>query len=98
MGYEQLEVAQRDLLTALDFTLGGSPQAIVDELWEALPSLRELFVGRRMQFWQVAQRETWLLLFEAIQGTGQFVHHTWLIGKQNPTFYASRSRYSRLAL
>ncbi|KAE9398618.1 hypothetical protein BT96DRAFT_723851 [Gymnopus androsaceus JB14] len=38
--YEDLEAAQRDILFALSYNLGGTPQGILDELWIALPSLQ----------------------------------------------------------
>ncbi|KZP09361.1 hypothetical protein FIBSPDRAFT_760073, partial [Athelia psychrophila] len=61
----ELEASQRDVLQALDYSLGHSmPQAFLDELWCALPSLRALlaFEGG----WEMAQRETWERLFDLI--------------------------------
>ncbi|KAE9398626.1 hypothetical protein BT96DRAFT_723898 [Gymnopus androsaceus JB14] len=62
--YEDLEAAQRDILFALSYNLGGTPQGILDELWIALPSLRELLSFN--QGWSSVLQETWLILFEAV--------------------------------
>lgn len=58
--------AQRDVLAAVSYSLGDSPQPILDELWQALPSLRQLLTP--VGYWNVVQRETWLKLFEAVSG------------------------------
>ncbi|KAF5382838.1 hypothetical protein D9757_007331 [Collybiopsis confluens] len=65
MDYLDLEAAQRDILLGLSYSLGGTPQAILDDLWIALPSLRELlsFAGG----WDLVLQETWLVLFEAVR-------------------------------
>ncbi|KAF5367921.1 hypothetical protein D9758_004363 [Tetrapyrgos nigripes] len=42
MSFEDFETAQRDILLALSYNLGSTPQAVLDELWRVLPSLREL--------------------------------------------------------
>ncbi|KAF6756761.1 hypothetical protein DFP72DRAFT_1115687 [Ephemerocybe angulata] len=59
-----VKAAQRDVLKALDFSLGDSPQAILDELWIALPSLRQAlnFDGG----WNAVQKEVWFRLFDII--------------------------------
>ncbi|KAJ7144960.1 hypothetical protein C8R43DRAFT_1237719 [Mycena crocata] len=62
--YEDLEIAQRDVLSVFSYSLGGTPQAILDELWLALPSLQQL-----LQFgggWNCAQKEAWAQLFDAV--------------------------------
>nr|GAT54434.1 predicted protein [Mycena chlorophos] len=62
--FEELETAQKDVLSGLNYRLGSSPQLLLDELWQALPSLRELlnFDGA----WNYAQKETWSKLFNAL--------------------------------
>ncbi|KAJ7700823.1 hypothetical protein B0H17DRAFT_1195669 [Mycena rosella] len=62
--YEDLEIAQRDVLSAFTFSLGGTPQQLLDELWTALPSLQQLLSFRGG--WNHAQNETWGLLFDAV--------------------------------
>ena len=49
------------------------PQSFLDELWFALPSLRDLldFEGG----WAMAQRETWERLFVAISGHFSLRYH-----------------------
>ncbi|KAF7298464.1 hypothetical protein MKEN_01371500 [Mycena kentingensis (nom. inval.)] len=62
--YEQLETAQRDILSATRYRIGDSPQLLIDELWNALPSLRDLlnFAGG----WNYTQRIAWAKLFSAV--------------------------------
>ncbi|KAF8057490.1 hypothetical protein FPV67DRAFT_566023 [Lyophyllum atratum] len=82
IGFEDLEIAHRDVLSALKWRLGDTPQALLLELWEALPGLRRLF-GRDGDRegdcdhdqelepgWNCVQRETWRVLFAAVRGTG----------------------------
>ncbi|KAJ7494400.1 hypothetical protein B0H11DRAFT_2227817 [Mycena galericulata] len=71
--YEDLEIAQRDVLSAFEYSLGGTPQPIMDELWTALPSLQQLlhFEGG----WKHAQKEAWCLLFDAVAGAELFFIH-----------------------
>ncbi|KAF9456914.1 hypothetical protein BDZ94DRAFT_1326634 [Collybia nuda] len=64
ISYEDLESSQRDLLSAFSFSLGITPQGILDELWLALPSLRQLF--NFTGGWNCVLKETWWRLFEAI--------------------------------
>ncbi|KZP24027.1 hypothetical protein FIBSPDRAFT_667336, partial [Athelia psychrophila] len=65
INHSELEASQRDVLQALDYSLGHSmPQAFLDELWCALPSLRALLAFE--DGWEMAQRETWERLFVAI--------------------------------
>ncbi|KAF5350087.1 hypothetical protein D9756_009250 [Leucocoprinus leucothites] len=48
MDYDDFEYAQRSMLGFFSYELGITPQPILDQLWIALPSLRELleFDGR----------------------------------------------------
>ncbi|KAJ6606177.1 hypothetical protein DFH09DRAFT_1386790, partial [Mycena vulgaris] len=62
--YEDLETAQRDILSTFSFNLGASPQPIFDELYLALASLRQLLNFRGG--WKHAQKEAWELLFDAV--------------------------------
>lgn len=66
MAYENLETAQRDIFSAFSYSLGVTPQPIMDELWIALPSLRYLLDFRGG--WNFTQKETWWRLFQAIRG------------------------------
>ncbi|KAG6809688.1 hypothetical protein H0H92_015146 [Tricholoma furcatifolium] len=45
IGYNDLETAHRDLLAALDFRLGDTPQGVLNEAWEAMPALRAVVRG-----------------------------------------------------
>ncbi|KAF9222225.1 hypothetical protein BS17DRAFT_196099 [Gyrodon lividus] len=66
MSHEDLERSQRDILYALKFSLGScTPQAVLDELWNALPTLRRAIAPIR-DGWTAVQRETWEKLFEAV--------------------------------
>ncbi|KAJ3871352.1 hypothetical protein F5051DRAFT_457110 [Lentinula edodes] len=64
MGYGDLEAAQRDILLALSYNLGSTPQAVLDDLWIALPSLRALLDFN--EGWSSVLQETWLILFEVV--------------------------------
>ncbi|CAK5281038.1 unnamed protein product [Mycena citricolor] len=64
MGYDDLETAHRDILSAFDYSLGDTPQAILDEVWRALPSLRALLPPKAG--WEYAQKGTWARLFSLI--------------------------------
>ncbi|KAI0685184.1 hypothetical protein BC835DRAFT_1385682 [Cytidiella melzeri] len=65
MEYDDLESAQRDLLSALSFCVGSNtPGAYLEEFWNALPSLRALVESRG--HWQVAKIETWELLYDTV--------------------------------
>ncbi|TFK63164.1 hypothetical protein BDN72DRAFT_882234 [Pluteus cervinus] len=59
-----LEFSQRSVFAAMSYTLGLTPQNYLDELWDALPALRELLNYSRG--WDCVQRETWCLLYEAL--------------------------------
>ncbi|KAF9527481.1 hypothetical protein CPB83DRAFT_398001 [Crepidotus variabilis] len=56
--------AHRDVLSALEYSLGVSPQPLMDEFWFALPSLRALldFQGG----WSHALEDAWMFLFDAV--------------------------------
>ncbi|OCH92746.1 hypothetical protein OBBRIDRAFT_726130 [Obba rivulosa] len=65
LSYDDLESAQRDLFDALDYSVGSiTPETLMQELWLALPSLRQLlgFAGG----WDVAHSDAWDVLFEAL--------------------------------
>ncbi|KAI0342896.1 hypothetical protein BDW22DRAFT_1484438 [Trametopsis cervina] len=63
--YDDLEAAQRDLFSALSHCLGSNtPAAYIDELWNALPSLRSLVTSRGN--WEVTKFETWELLYDTL--------------------------------
>jgi hypothetical protein len=60
--------AQRDLLATFDYSLGDTPQPVMDELWNALPSLRQLldYEGG----WNHTQNQAWGRLLDAVLGEG----------------------------
>ncbi|KAJ7593075.1 hypothetical protein C8J56DRAFT_930327, partial [Mycena floridula] len=64
MGFEQFEEAQRDVLDAFCFNLGGTPQLILDEIWDAMPALQRALGDE--YWWNILQREIWMLLFDAV--------------------------------
>lgn len=58
------QISQRDLLEFLSYDLGmPTPQAILDELHLALPSLRHVLSFERA--WEDVLRETWKQLLAA---------------------------------
>jgi hypothetical protein len=59
--------AHRDVLSALEYRLGVTPQPLMDELWCALPSLRVLLDFENG--WKNAMKNAWLVLFDALEGT-----------------------------
>ncbi|KAL0948509.1 hypothetical protein HGRIS_011070 [Hohenbuehelia grisea] len=63
--YEDLEAATRDVIEAFSGYLGDSPQPILDEVWLALPSLRQMldFEGG----WVRARKDIWGRLLEAVR-------------------------------
>ncbi|KAG1729443.1 hypothetical protein EDB19DRAFT_2027731 [Suillus lakei] len=64
--YEDLEVSQRDILSACGFSLGCiTPQALMDELWLALPTLRKAIEPLK-DGWKSVQVEIWDRLFDAL--------------------------------
>ncbi|KAJ7611702.1 hypothetical protein FB45DRAFT_314686 [Roridomyces roridus] len=61
---DDLEIGVRDALSVFNYSLGGTPQPIMDELWLALPALRQL-----LDFsdgWKHTQKEAWHRFFEAV--------------------------------
>lgn len=60
------QTAHRDIMSSLEYNFGGTPQALLDELWDAIPSLRELMID--MKWWHVVVRETWIVLLSALMG------------------------------
>ncbi|KAJ6546814.1 hypothetical protein B0H19DRAFT_1162614 [Mycena capillaripes] len=64
VSFQDLEIAQQDVLAVFGYRLGGTPQPILDELWIALPSLRQLLEFKNG--WKFAQKETWWRLFDAV--------------------------------
>ncbi|KAG6842814.1 hypothetical protein H0H87_010144, partial [Tephrocybe sp. NHM501043] len=70
LGYGDLEIAHRDLLSALAFRIGGTPQGVLGEV-HALRSVRGLGLdhgwGREGESgeWNCVLRETWRALFTA---------------------------------
>ncbi|KIM43949.1 hypothetical protein M413DRAFT_25456 [Hebeloma cylindrosporum] len=65
LGLDDLENAHRDVLSALDYRLGVTPQLLMDELWCALPSLRALLDFD--EGWENAMKNAWFFLFDALQ-------------------------------
>ncbi|KAF8547513.1 hypothetical protein OG21DRAFT_1501533 [Imleria badia] len=62
--HETLELAQRDILYTFEFQLGScTPQDVMDELWNALPTLRRETVPVG---WAVVQSVTWEMLFKSL--------------------------------
>ena len=67
------QTAQRDVLSAFDYSLGVTPQPVMDELWFSLESLRSLLDFENG--WQTAMADAWCGLFDAICGmTIPFFH------------------------
>jgi hypothetical protein len=60
------KTSQRDIFASFSYSLGTTPQAVLDELWVALPSLRQLFDYNGG--WNCVTKETWWRLFEAVLG------------------------------
>ena len=60
------KTSQRDILAAFAYSLGTTPQAVLDELWVALPSLQQLFDYHGG--WSSVMKEIWWRLFEAVLG------------------------------
>ncbi|KIJ62446.1 hypothetical protein HYDPIDRAFT_30409 [Hydnomerulius pinastri MD-312] len=66
MTHEDLESSQHLVLGAFSFMLGScTPQAVLDELWNASPPLRRV-VGSVPGGWATIQDEIWEKLFEVI--------------------------------
>ncbi|OBZ66787.1 hypothetical protein A0H81_13268 [Grifola frondosa] len=65
MSFEDLEVAQRDILEALSYRVGSAtPGSFMEELWFALTSLRKLLDFD--EGWKTAQKEAWAILTNAL--------------------------------
>ncbi|CAL1709591.1 unnamed protein product [Somion occarium] len=63
--YEELESAQRDVLSVLDFCIGSvTPGAFIEELWNALPSLRRLLETKSL--WETAKALAWEMISDAL--------------------------------
>ncbi|KAJ3713734.1 hypothetical protein DFJ43DRAFT_982998, partial [Lentinula guzmanii] len=58
------QAAQRDIFFSLSYNPRSTPQAILDDLWIALPSLRELLNSD--EGWGLVLQETWLIVFETV--------------------------------
>ncbi|KAH0835447.1 hypothetical protein J3R83DRAFT_9080 [Lanmaoa asiatica] len=66
MTHKTFELAQRDVMYTLQFLLGScTPQDVLDELWNALPTLRKATAPMR-DGWAVVQCVTWDKLFESL--------------------------------
>ncbi|KAG2346279.1 hypothetical protein BDR05DRAFT_929465 [Suillus weaverae] len=66
VSYQDLEVSQRDILSACSFSLGSiTPQGLMDELWLALPTLRKATEPLK-DGWKSVQVEIWDMLFDAL--------------------------------
>lgn len=66
MEFDDLESAQRDVFASVSYRVGSAtPTAFMEELWNALPTLRRLlsFDGG----WDDVQREAWVILLDALQ-------------------------------
>ncbi|KZT00176.1 uncharacterized protein LAESUDRAFT_666682, partial [Laetiporus sulphureus 93-53] len=65
ISYDDFEAAHRDVLYALSYSVGSvTPGMYMQELWEALPSLRQALGFDNG--WKIAQEETWAILLEAM--------------------------------
>ncbi|KAJ7184520.1 hypothetical protein C8R46DRAFT_1299604 [Mycena filopes] len=64
ISFDELETAQRDVLETFNWSLGDTPQPILDELWLALPSLQQLLDFENG--WRFAQKEAWWRLNDAL--------------------------------
>ena len=60
------QTAQQDVLGALSYTLGVTPQGVLDDAWNALPELREMFGYDGG--WNSVLKQTWDLLFASVLG------------------------------
>jgi hypothetical protein len=57
------QAGQKDILEAFRLNLGDTPQCLIDDLWKALPSLREMHPD---PWWNIVQRELWMNLFDML--------------------------------
>ncbi|KAG8215656.1 hypothetical protein J3R82DRAFT_7530 [Butyriboletus roseoflavus] len=66
MTHAAFELAQHDVMYTFEFLLGScTPQDVLDELWDALPTLRKATAPIR-DGWVVVQCVTWDKLFESL--------------------------------
>ena len=77
-------MAQRDVLSAFNYSLGVTPQPVMDKLWFSLESLRTLLSYE--SGWQTAMADAWCGLFDAVCGMGLSL---FLCGSTN-TLYQNR--------
>ncbi|KZT63485.1 hypothetical protein DAEQUDRAFT_119444 [Daedalea quercina L-15889] len=64
ISYDDLEIAQRDILDTLSHSIGCvTPGQYLHDFWLALPSLRALLAFDKG--WEAAQEEAWAILLEA---------------------------------
>lgn len=67
------QLAQRDVMNSLQYMLGScTPQDVLDELWDALPTLRRV-TELIHNGWAAVQCETWKKLFDSFLGKRKFV-------------------------
>ncbi|KAK7683744.1 hypothetical protein QCA50_013120 [Cerrena zonata] len=65
MTYDDFETAQRHVLSTFDFCIGSlTPGAYMEELWNALPSLRILLDTKPL--WETAKKLAWEMLSDAL--------------------------------
>ena len=89
--FADLENAQRDVLGALSYRVGGAtPGAFMEELWEALPTLRRL-VGFD-EGWDGVQGKAWDVLCDALQRTSRVLTR---LGSKVATTVMSTARGTR---
>jgi len=78
---------------SFSYSLGDTPDGILNEIWVALPSLRELLEG--VQWWNMVLKITWTQLLKAVLGeafsTFSAPWHFFVnMHLQSPMFYAIR--------
>lgn len=70
--HRQLQRMQRDVLDAFDYEVHGvTPHAFFEELWDALPSLRDILRVRRTQ--AEIREEMWDVL--QLAALGAYMHY-----------------------
>ncbi|THH20768.1 hypothetical protein EUX98_g8516 [Antrodiella citrinella] len=63
--YEHLEAAQRDVFSSFSYCIGSvTPGAYIQELWDALPSLRQLLSFKGAC--EAVKRAAWEILYDAL--------------------------------
>ncbi|ESK84079.1 hypothetical protein Moror_11465 [Moniliophthora roreri MCA 2997] len=70
VSYGELESAQRLILFGLNYNLGSSPQAVLDELWISVPAFQEVISQAE---WARVQVETWKILLKAVKSPNVLV-------------------------